>query len=328
MAQSGFTPIQLYYSTTALAAPIAGNLTSGELAINITDGKLYYKDNLGVVQTIADKGYATRVTTISFGSTGLTPATATSGAVTVGGVLAIGNGGTGQSTQQAALNALAGTQTANRLLRSDGTNVTFAQVALATDVSGLLPVANGGTGNNTGSAASVANTVTFNNGGSGDASGTTFNGSAARTISYNTVGAPSATGGGASGTWPININGTVGVTTPYVGNFTRIRTGSTSIISSGGFTPAADLFNQYNVIVSGGDIFFLAPSGTPADSQKLLIRITGDSVSRNITSWDAIYRAIGVILPATVPANKTIYVGCVYNSWASSWDVVAVTTQA
>lgn len=43
--------------------------------------------------------------------------------------------------------------------------------------------------NTTGSAGSVANSVTFNNGGSGDASGTTFNGSAARTISYNTVGA-------------------------------------------------------------------------------------------------------------------------------------------
>jgi hypothetical protein len=40
-----------------------------------------------------------------------------------------------------------------------------------------------------GSAGSVTNAVTFNNGGSGDASGTTYNGSAARTISYNTIGA-------------------------------------------------------------------------------------------------------------------------------------------
>src|SRR3990167_6861885 len=34
---------------------------------------------------------------------------------------------------------------ANRLLRSDGTDPSWAQVALATDVSGTLPVANGGT---------------------------------------------------------------------------------------------------------------------------------------------------------------------------------------
>lgn len=41
---------------------------------------------------------ATGVTTIDFGTTGLTPATATSGAVTVAGTLAIANGGTGATT--------------------------------------------------------------------------------------------------------------------------------------------------------------------------------------------------------------------------------------
>ena len=52
MSASGYTPISLYYSTTASTAPTAANLTNGELAINITDGKLYYKDNSGVVQVI------------------------------------------------------------------------------------------------------------------------------------------------------------------------------------------------------------------------------------------------------------------------------------
>jgi hypothetical protein len=64
----------------------------------------------------------------------------------VAGILSVANGGTGQATQQAAINALAGTQTANRVLRSDGTNTTLSQVALATDVTGALPIANGGTG--------------------------------------------------------------------------------------------------------------------------------------------------------------------------------------
>jgi len=56
MAQTGFTPISLYYSTTVSAAPTAGNLANGELAINITDGRLFYKDNLGAVQVLATKG--------------------------------------------------------------------------------------------------------------------------------------------------------------------------------------------------------------------------------------------------------------------------------
>ena len=58
MAQTGYTPISLYYSTTAAATPSAVNLANGELAINITDGKLYYKDSGGTVQLIASKAGA------------------------------------------------------------------------------------------------------------------------------------------------------------------------------------------------------------------------------------------------------------------------------
>ena len=56
MAQTGFTPISLYYTTTASAAPTAGNLVAGELAINTNDGKLFYKDSAGAVQVIGTKG--------------------------------------------------------------------------------------------------------------------------------------------------------------------------------------------------------------------------------------------------------------------------------
>jgi hypothetical protein len=65
MAQAGYTPISLYYSSTTTNAPTAGNLASGELAINITDGKLFYKDNAGAVQVIAWK-----TTPVSAGGTG------------------------------------------------------------------------------------------------------------------------------------------------------------------------------------------------------------------------------------------------------------------
>jgi hypothetical protein len=56
MAQTNFTPISLYYSTTAAAVPTAGNLVAGELAINTADGKLFYKDSSNVVQVIGTKG--------------------------------------------------------------------------------------------------------------------------------------------------------------------------------------------------------------------------------------------------------------------------------
>jgi hypothetical protein len=97
MSATNFTPIQLYRSTTAAAIPLAANLASGELAINIPDGKLYYNDG-GVVKLLASNAATTNVTSITFGATGLTPSTATSGAVTVAGTLVVGNGGTGLAT--------------------------------------------------------------------------------------------------------------------------------------------------------------------------------------------------------------------------------------
>lgn len=130
MAQSGYTPIQLYYSTTASAAPSAGNLTNGELGINITDGKLYYKDNLGAVQLIASKaGASGSVTSVamsvpSFLSVSGSPIT-TNGTFTVtysGTPLPIANGGTGQTTASAAFNALSPITTAGDLIIGNGSN--------------------------------------------------------------------------------------------------------------------------------------------------------------------------------------------------------------
>jgi len=51
MAQTGYTPIQLYRTTTAAAVPSAANLSPGELAININnaDMALYAENASGTV---------------------------------------------------------------------------------------------------------------------------------------------------------------------------------------------------------------------------------------------------------------------------------------
>jgi len=53
MPQSGFTPIQLYRSSTSSNQPQASDLQDGELAINTNDEKLFFKNSSGVVKTIA-----------------------------------------------------------------------------------------------------------------------------------------------------------------------------------------------------------------------------------------------------------------------------------
>ena len=97
MAATNYTPIQLYRSTTPSAVPLAANLAAGELALNIVDGKLYYNDS-GTIKLLASNASTTVVNTLSFGTTGLTPSTATSGAITVAGTLVVANGGTGQTS--------------------------------------------------------------------------------------------------------------------------------------------------------------------------------------------------------------------------------------
>jgi hypothetical protein len=94
MAQAGFTPIQLYFSTTAAAVPTSGNLASGELAINIVDEKLYFKNSAGTVKLLASNATSAPVLSFQTSLSGLTPSTATTGVVTLAGVLGTSSGGT------------------------------------------------------------------------------------------------------------------------------------------------------------------------------------------------------------------------------------------
>jgi hypothetical protein len=86
---------KLYMVDHAGATSAVTFKAAGQAGVSIAVGEkafVYYNgtDYVKVASSIADG-----VTTIDFGSTGLTPATATSGAVTVAGTLAVANGGTG-----------------------------------------------------------------------------------------------------------------------------------------------------------------------------------------------------------------------------------------
>lgn len=98
-------------------------------------------------------------TTPADGTFSATGAAAWDAAHALTGTVDIANGGTGQITQQAALNALAGTTTSGQYLRGNGTNVAMSAIQAAD-----VPTLNQ---NTTGTAANVTGTVAISNGGTG-----------------------------------------------------------------------------------------------------------------------------------------------------------------
>ena len=108
---------------------------------------------------------------------------------------------------------------------------------------------------------------------------------------------------------------------------TRIDPRTSSTASTATLTPDISSFDQFNLTAQAAPLTVAAPTGTPVDGNKLLIRILDDGTARAIT-WNATYTVIGTTLPTTTTLSKMTYVGCVYNDTNTRWDVVAVTTQA
>jgi hypothetical protein len=108
---------------------------------------------------------------------------------------------------------------------------------------------------------------------------------------------------------------------------TRINPRVSSTASTATLTPDISSFDQYNLTAQAVGLTVAAPTGTPLDGNKLIIRILDNATSQTI-SWNATYTAFGVLLPTATILSKTTYIGCVYNSANTRWDVLAVVTQA
>jgi len=171
---------------------------------------------------------------------------------------------------------------------------------------GTIDVANGGTG---------ASTLT------GYVKG---NGTSAMTA-VATVPSTDITGLGTMSTQNANAVAITGGTITG----TRINPRVSSTTSTATLTVNSDSYDQAVLTAQAVALSVVAPTGTPVNGQKLTLRFkdnaTAQTISWTITSGG--FRVIGCTLPTTTVISKVVYIGCIYNSDETFWDVVSVGQQ-
>jgi hypothetical protein len=247
--------------------------------------------------------------------------------VTLGGTLAVANGGTGQTSLSnvsvgSASNVAGGA--ANQLVYNTNPGVT-AFLAAPTVASTYLQWS----GSALVWAALPASVSSFS-------AGTTGLTPSVSTTGAVTLAGTLGTANGGSGrtdlTYPTGPDTVAGIAATQTLTNKKItkRVSSAATIAS----PLSWNSNNFDQYVSTGQTTNLVidvDAGAPTNGQVIIFRIKDNGISRSLTFTTGLvnsFRAVGVVLPTTTVANKVLYVGAIYNANESRWDVVAVAQEA
>ena len=242
--------------TTTSAIGLSGGVTSVATGTGLTGGPITTTGTISIANTAVTAGSYTLanitvnaqgqitaasngsvaggVTTLSGGTTGLTPATATAGAVTLAGTLNVANGGTGQTTAGAAFNALSPVTSTGDLIVGNGAN---SATRLGIGTNGYVLTVSGGTAVWAASAG-AGGVTTFSGGTTG------------LTPSSATAGAITL-----AGTLAV-ANGGTGLTASTGANSVALRDANNNITANA-------YFNGFTSVAASGALITLTVASTP-----------------------------------------------------------------
>ena len=277
--------------------------TSAQSAMNtfagaVTSGQYLRGNGTNVVMSAIQAG---DVPTLNQNTTGT--------ASNVTGTVAIANGGSGQTSAQAAMNAFAGAVTSGQYLRGNGTNVVMAAIqaadvptlnqnttGTAANVTGTVAVANGGTGATTAGAAltslgAAASTITIS-AGTGLSGGGDLTANRSIALANTTVTAASYGSASQVGTFTVDAQGRL-----TAASNTNIAIANTAVSGLGTMSTQ----NASAVAITGGSIgavtYQPSASATPASNGDMVFEITDNStLTIKVKGSDGTVRVVALTL--------------------------------